>query len=122
MDLEPRLLAADEFAAFQLVGEIEIFGRFAIELLDDVAIDHATHEYRVNCGGWINALMVDDSGVSVDYPEGLSLTNVELGSLAPILRDLVEETGIPVHARRLSEGKSRFLHPNDAVRDAHRPN
>ncbi|QPB24246.1 hypothetical protein [Rhizobium sp. 007] len=105
MELERRLLANDEFAAFQLEGETEIFGRFAIDLLDDVEIDHETHEYRINDGGWINVLAVDDSGVSVDYPELVSLTNVELGSLAPII----------------AVGEARFLDPNDDVQDAHRP-
>ncbi|MHC2569571.1 hypothetical protein ACVMH6_001899 [Rhizobium leguminosarum] len=43
MDLERKLLAGDEFAAFQLEGEIEIFGRFTINLLDEIDIDYDTH-------------------------------------------------------------------------------
>ncbi|MFA1624258.1 hypothetical protein ACDY96_15880 [Rhizobium mongolense] len=120
-ELERRVFADDEFAAFQLEGEIEIFGRFAIDLLDGVEIDYETHEYRINAGGWINALAVDDTGVSVDYPELVSLTDLELGTLAPILRDLMKETGIPVQAHRVAVGEARFLDPNDDVQDAHRP-
>lgn len=101
MALERRRLTDDEFAAFQLEGESEIFGRFAIDLLDDVEIDYDTHECRINGGRWINALMADDSGASIAYPELVSLTDEELGSLAPILRDIADETGIPVHARRV---------------------
>ncbi|MEX2697058.1 hypothetical protein [Rhizobium mongolense] len=120
MELERRLLD-DEFAAFQLQGETEIFGRFAIDLLDGVEIDYETHEYRINAGGWINALAVDDTGVSVDYPELVLLTDLELGTLAPILRDVMKETGIPVQAHRVAVGEARFLDPNDDVQDAHRP-
>lgn len=66
-------------------------------------------------------MAVDDSGVSLDYPELVPLTDVELGSLAPIIRDLMKETGIPVQAHRVAAGEARFLDPNDDVQDAHRP-
>lgn len=115
MELERQVLTNDEFAAFQLEGEIEIFGRFTINLLDDLEIDYATHEYRINGGHWANALMVDDSGVYVDYPELVVLTDKELGALAPIMRDITRETGIPVLARRAVDGEIRRLHPNYAV-------
>ncbi|OCP37432.1 hypothetical protein [Ensifer sp. LC163] len=120
MALERQVLTDDEFAASQLEGEIEIFGRFAISLLDDVEIDYDTYEYRINGGRWINALMVDDSGVYVDYPELIVLTDEELGALAPIMRDITEETGIPVRAGRAIHGETRRLHPDYAVQDKHR--
>lgn len=44
------LIGEDEFAEYQLEGEIEIFGRFTINLLDDLKIDCDTHEYRVDGG------------------------------------------------------------------------
>lgn len=100
MDLERQRLAGDELAAFQLDGEIEIFGRFTINLLDEIDIDYDTHEYRLDGGRWISAVAVDDTGVHVDYPELVALTNEELGSLAPLMRDIVRETGIAIHARR----------------------
>jgi len=106
MALERQVLTGDEVAAFQLEGEIEILGRFAIDLFDDVEIDHDTHEYRINGGRWINALMADDSGVSIAYPELVALTDEDLGSLAPIMRDITKETGIPVHARRVARRNS----------------
>ncbi|MBY3448069.1 hypothetical protein HFN83_37025, partial [Rhizobium laguerreae] len=40
MELERTLLVGDdEFIAYQLQGETEIFGRFTINLLDDLEID-----------------------------------------------------------------------------------
>ncbi|MGO7186235.1 hypothetical protein ACCS49_34465, partial [Rhizobium brockwellii] len=56
MELERNLLVGDdEFIAYQLQGETEIFGRFTINLLDDLEIDDDTREYRINGGNWINA-------------------------------------------------------------------
>ncbi|MGO7401968.1 hypothetical protein ELI49_30810 (plasmid) [Rhizobium ruizarguesonis] len=101
IDLERQRVAGDEFAAFQLDGEIEIFGRFTINLLDEIDIDYDTHEYRLDGGRWISAVAVDDTGAHVDYPELVALTDEELGSLAPLMRDIVRETGIAIHARRL---------------------
>jgi hypothetical protein len=116
MSLERQLTAGDdEYAAYHLAAEWEIFSRFTIELLDDIDIDHDTHEYRVNGGRWATALSVDETGVYVDYPAMASLTENELGSLAPIIRDIVWETGIGVRARRAVDGQTRFLHPNYAV-------
>ncbi|MBY5760210.1 hypothetical protein HFO07_26730 [Rhizobium leguminosarum] len=102
MELEHRLVAGtdDEFTAFQLEGETEILGRTGINLLDELEIDHDTNEYRINDDGWINALAADDSGVEIDYPTLVSLTEQELGSLAPIIKNIMRETGIPVHAAR----------------------
>ncbi|EJC85393.1 hypothetical protein Rleg4DRAFT_7612 [Rhizobium leguminosarum bv. trifolii WSM2297] len=101
MALERNLLAGEgEFAAYQLEGEIEIFRRFTINLLDDLEIDCDTHEFRVNGSDWMNALATDDSGVDIDYPELVALAEDELGSLAPIVRDITSETGIAVHAAR----------------------
>lgn len=94
------LIGEDEFAEYQLEGENEIFGRFTINLLDDLEIDFDTHEYRVNGGDWINALAADDSGVDIDYPELVALTEDELGSLASIAKDITSATGIPVYAVR----------------------
>lgn len=99
MELERQLLAGDEFAAFRLEGEIEIFGRFAIELLDEIDIDYDTHEYRLDGGCWMSALAVDDTGVHIDYPKLVPLTDEELGSLAPLMRDIMRQTGIAIHAR-----------------------
>ncbi len=102
MELEHRLLVGtdDEFTAFQLEGETEILGRFVVNLLDELEIDHDTHEYRINDGGWINALAADYCGVEIDYPVLVSLTEQEFGSLAPIIKNIVRETGIPVRAAR----------------------
>ncbi|MGO7294805.1 hypothetical protein ACCS48_34515, partial [Rhizobium brockwellii] len=56
MELERnRLVGDDEFIAYRLQGETEIFGRFTINLLDDLEIDDDTREYRINGGNWINA-------------------------------------------------------------------
>ncbi|MFC0804681.1 MULTISPECIES: hypothetical protein [Sinorhizobium] len=101
MALERNVLTGeDEFAKYQLEGETEIFGRFAINLMDDLEIDFHTHEYRINGGSWINALTADYSGTDLDYPELVTLTEEELGSLAPIIKDITRETGIVVHAAR----------------------
>lgn len=105
MDLERQLLGGDEFAAFQLEGEIEIFGRFTINLLDEIDIDYDTQEYRLDGDRWISALAVDDTGVHVDYPELVSLTDEELGSLAPLMREIVRQTGISIHASRLIDAE-----------------
>ncbi|MCA1370263.1 hypothetical protein I6F15_23095 [Bradyrhizobium sp. BRP14] len=106
MALERNVLTGeDEFAEYQLVGEVEIFGRFAINLLDDIEIDFDTHEYRINGGGWINALTADYSGTDLDYPELATLTEEELGSLAPIIKDITRETGIAVHAARAIDAR-----------------
>ncbi|RXT19587.1 hypothetical protein B5P46_25040 [Rhizobium leguminosarum] len=101
MALERSVLAGeDEFAEYQLEGENEIFGRFAIHLLDDLEIDFDTHEYRINGGGWINALASDDSGAGVQFPTLVGLTDEEFGSLVSIIMDVTLETDIPVHAVR----------------------
>lgn len=115
--LERRLLdGSEEYAAHYLAGENEIFGRFTIELLDELDIDYDTHEYRINGGRWTNALLVDDSGVYVDYPELVTLGSEELGSLAPIILAIRRETGLAIRAGRVEEGQIRFLHPNHAAR------
>lgn len=102
MALERNVLAGDdEFAEYRLKGETEIFGRFTINLLDDLEIDFDTHEYRINGGDWIVALTADLTGVDIDYPELVALTDNELGSLAPIIKDITRETGIAVNASRV---------------------
>ncbi|MBY3168834.1 MULTISPECIES: hypothetical protein [Rhizobium] len=99
MELERTLLVGDdEFIAYQLQGETEIFGRFTINLLDDLEIDFDTHEYRIKGGNWINALTADDNGIDIAYPELLALTEEQLGSLVPIVEEITRQTGIPVHA------------------------
>ncbi|KPH04224.1 hypothetical protein CO657_32755 (plasmid) [Rhizobium acidisoli] len=101
MALESSLLTDnDEFAAYQLEGAVEIFGRFTINMLDELEIDYETHEYRINGGGWRNALTADDNEVEVNYPKLVALSDNELGSLALIAREITLETGIPVHAAR----------------------
>lgn len=116
LKLERRLLDADDdCAAYQLAGEGEIFGRITIDLLDELDIDHDTHEYRINGGCWTNALLVDDSGVYVDYPELVPLGSKELGALAPIICAIRTETGLAIRAGRIGDGQIRFLHPNHAA-------
>ncbi|EJB01870.1 hypothetical protein Rleg9DRAFT_0641 [Rhizobium leguminosarum bv. trifolii WSM597] len=101
MALESSLLADnDEFAAYHLEGAVEIFGRFTINMLDELEIDYETHEYRINGGGWMNALTADDNEVEVNYPKLVVLSDNELGSLALIAKEITMETGIPVHAAR----------------------
>ncbi|MCV9945007.1 MULTISPECIES: hypothetical protein [unclassified Rhizobium] len=101
MALERLVLTGeDEFAEYRLEGENEIFGRYAINLLDDLEIDPGTHEYRINGGGWINALTADDSGVEVRFPTLVGLNDEEFGPLASITKDITSATGIPVHAVR----------------------
>ncbi|MCW1752011.1 hypothetical protein [Rhizobium acaciae] len=94
------LTGEDEFAEYQLQGENEIFGRFTINLLDDLEIDVGTHEYRISGGSWINALTADEGGVEVRFPTLVGLTDEEFGSLASIIEDIKLETGIPVHVVR----------------------
>ncbi|MBY5782042.1 hypothetical protein HFN59_33895 [Rhizobium leguminosarum] len=101
MALERRVQTGeDEVAEYQLQGETEIFGRFTINLLDDLEIDDDTHEYRINGGNWINALTADDGGVEVKFLALVRLTDDELGTLASIIQDITLETDIPVHAVR----------------------
>ncbi|MBY2985691.1 hypothetical protein [Rhizobium leguminosarum] len=113
---ERRLLdGSDECAAHQLAGESEILGRMTIDLLDEIDIDYDTHEYRINGGRWINALMADDSGVHVDYPDLVLLDHEELGSLAPIILAIRMETGLAIRAGRVDDSGIRFLHPNSTA-------
>lgn len=103
MALERSVLAGDdEYAAYRLEGETEIVGRFSIILLDELDIDFDTHEYRVNGGDWSIALTADYTGADIDYPELIALTDEELGSLAPIIKDITRETSIAVSASRVS--------------------
>lgn len=103
MALEQSVFAGDdEYAAYRLEGETEIFRRFTIILLDELDIDFDTHEYRVNGGDWSIALMADYTGVDIDYPELIALTDDELGSLAPVIKDITRETGIAASASRVS--------------------
>ncbi|MBY3101300.1 hypothetical protein HFO69_26925 [Rhizobium laguerreae] len=106
IELERRLFDDnDEFTAYQLASEIEIFGCFTIDLLDEIDFDYDTYEYRFNDGEWIMALTADDSGVDIDYPSLVALTEDELGSLGSIIDDIVRETGIPVHANRIVDAQ-----------------
>ncbi|NNU69551.1 MULTISPECIES: hypothetical protein [Rhizobium] len=101
MALERSVLAGeDEIAEYQLQGETEIFGRFTINLLDDLEIDDDTHEYRINGGNWINALTADDGGVEIEFPTLVGLNGEEFGSLASIIMDITQEMDIPVRAVR----------------------
>lgn len=103
MALERRVLTGkDEIAEYQLQGETEIFGRFTINLLDDLEIDFDTHEFRINGSEWINALTADDGGVDIAYPELVALPEKQLSSLAPIVKEITQETGILVDAARVS--------------------
>ncbi|TAX63286.1 hypothetical protein ELI03_36300, partial [Rhizobium leguminosarum] len=108
MELERNLLVGDdEFIAYQLQGETEIFGRFTINLLDDLEIDDDTREYRINGGNWINALTADDGGVEVEFPTLVRLTDDELGSLGSIIKSICQHTQIPVDAARVVYGRGR---------------
>ncbi|EJB01309.1 hypothetical protein Rleg9DRAFT_0039 [Rhizobium leguminosarum bv. trifolii WSM597] len=92
---EPDL---EGITAFQLEGEKECFNRFQITLLDDLEIDFATREYRVNNGEWHYA---DCEGIEISYPGTIGLTDAELGGLGPIIRDISHETGICISAARI---------------------
>ena len=99
MELERSvLIGEDEFAEYQLEGEIEIFGRFTINLLDELEFDYDTHEFRLNGGDWMSAWAADDTGVDINYPELVALIADELGSLAPIIKAIKLATRIPVYA------------------------
>ncbi|MBB3356206.1 hypothetical protein FHT70_006196 [Rhizobium sp. BK049] len=52
-----RMLPAgdDELTTYRLEGEIAIFARFAIDLVDDLEIDRDTQEFRVNGGDCVPA-------------------------------------------------------------------
>lgn len=102
MALERSVLAGDDdYAAYRLTGENEMFERFTINLQDELEIDFDTHEYRINGGGWTNALSADCDGVDIDYPRLVAMCETELGSLAAIVRDIRQETGIVIHAARV---------------------
>ncbi|RFB82518.1 hypothetical protein B5K11_35720 [Rhizobium leguminosarum bv. trifolii] len=102
MELERSVFVGeDEFAAYRLEGETEIFNRLSINLLNTLEIDFDTFEYRINGSSWIIvAAADDDDGVEANYPELVALSEEELGSLAPIIKNITQETGIPVHAAR----------------------
>jgi len=87
--------------AFLLQGEQECLDRFRIILLDELEIDFATHEYRINNGEWHYALSTDCDGIDISYPSTVSLTDAELGGLGPIIRDISRETGIAICAARI---------------------
>ncbi|ACI59577.1 conserved hypothetical protein (plasmid) [Rhizobium leguminosarum bv. trifolii WSM2304] len=89
------------FAAFQLHGEEECFARLTIALLDDLEIDYATYEYRVNNGEWHYALSADCDGIEISYPSTIALTDAELGGLGPIIRGISHETGMWISAARI---------------------
>lgn len=86
---------------FIIDGEIEMFSRHCIVLLDELEIDFDTGEYRINGGDWVNAVTSDYTGVTVRYPTTTPLTDDELGSLALIVHDLAKETGVWVSANRV---------------------
>ncbi|PWI49755.1 hypothetical protein B5K03_34045 [Rhizobium phaseoli] len=87
--------------AFLLQGEQECLDRFRIILLDELEIDFATYEYRVNNGEWHSALSADCDGIEISYPSTAALTDTELGALGPIIRAISRETGIGISAARV---------------------
>ncbi|GLR57625.1 hypothetical protein GCM10007919_23500 [Rhizobium indigoferae] len=105
MALERRFLTGeDEFAEYQMQGENEIFGRFTINLLDELEIDFDTHEYRINGGDWINVLTADEGGVEIRLPTLVRLTDEEFGRLfrtspwelaSPFMRCALLDAAIP---------------------------
>ncbi|WP_042118433.1 hypothetical protein [Rhizobium etli] len=115
MALERAILHGDDKGAvYQLKGEVEIFGRTTVDLLDELDIDHETHEYRINGGYWSNALTADDGGVHIEYPTLISLGDEELGSLAPIILAITKETGLTIRAGRIDYGMGKVFRPNHA--------
>ena len=77
-------------------------------MLDDLEFEFDTHEYRINGGDWAIALTADYTGVDIDYPELIALTDDELGSLAPIITAITRETGtlrIPMKPATYSDTK-----------------
>ena len=72
------------------------FGRLTIDLLDELDIDYDTREYRINGGRWTNALMVDDTGVHVDYPDLVLFDDQELGSAGADRPGYRRETGLAI--------------------------
>lgn len=74
---------------------------YTIVLLDELEIDAGTYEYRVNGEEWHYALSADCDGVEVSYPTMIGLRDDELGSLYPIIRDLMRETTVFVTAARV---------------------
>ncbi|WP_266064780.1 hypothetical protein [Brucella intermedia] len=95
-DGDPEGLISDHLAYEQ-----ERFAERTIILLDELEIDHDTHEYRVNGGEWHIALSADCDGVDISYPKTVRLTDAELGSLATIIRDIRSETGLVINAARV---------------------
>lgn len=89
------------FISDHLRYEQERFAAPTIVLLDELEIDHDTHEYRINGGEWHCALLADCDGVDISYPKASSLTEAELGSLAPIIREIRVETSIAISAARI---------------------
>lgn len=104
MALERQLATEPDeegFVALQLYGEEECFARFRITLLDDLEFDFDTYEYRVNGGEWHNALSADCDGIEVSYPSLVALTDDELGTLAPIVHAIRNETDIGISIARV---------------------
>lgn len=81
--------------------ERERLAGYTIVLLDELEIDFDTYEYRVNGGEWHNALSADCDGVEIDYPTTIALSEDELGSLYPIMCDLMRDTPVFVTAARV---------------------
>lgn len=84
-----------------LAEEKQRLDSYNIEMLDELEIDDDTNEYRINGGQWHYALSADCDGVVIDYPKAIPLTETELGSLAPIIRGIEEDTGICITATRV---------------------
>jgi hypothetical protein len=104
MDLQRQLLTEDDpegMIAWQLQGEAENLASRTFVLLDELEIDFDTHEYRVNGGEWGNALSADCDGIEISYPTTVSVSDAEIGPLAPIIRGITRETGIGISVARV---------------------
>lgn len=109
MTSDQNLALYTKLCGFRLVVLANRFGcdndvsrKLHERLLEGLDIDFDTHEYRINGGDWCIALTADYTGVDIDYPELVALTDDELGSLAPIIKEITRETGIAVNASRVS--------------------
>ncbi|MBB3649238.1 hypothetical protein FHX14_005472 [Rhizobium sp. BK619] len=102
--LQRELIAEDDtdgVISCQLQVEEEILANHAIILLDELEIGYETNEYRVNGGEWHNALSADCDGIEIRYPTTVSVSEMEIGSLATIIRDIARETGIAISIARV---------------------
>ncbi|MBY3157250.1 hypothetical protein HFO56_33540 [Rhizobium laguerreae] len=71
-----------------------------INMLDDLDIDHGTHEYKVNGGPWQFGYDVELG--CTDYPQAMHLAPEELYGLDAVIEELAE-IGVDARAYRVKE-------------------